>query len=272
MGKWKMIPDAPEQTESRNYLMDLINRDIQFPILDIAGMTDTEQGAQGILDRIVNAASSKYMPFEELGLAEMTKTLEGGYDPRTSPYYEGLRDEANRLKSEGTSNIRRVGNIGFGGAKRASPITRGVGDYTSKVDTGLLQNLGRLYEGERNKMFAAGNIAQNVGRNAPLSILDQVATTGDLPRILEQLQNQAQYGSQVDTLTFPYTAQAPLAQSIINEPRYTYVQKDKKSKAGLGSAIGTLAGMALAAPTGGMSMATGGMLGGAVGGGFGSYF
>lgn len=53
------------------------------------------------------------------------------------------------------------------------------------------------------------------------------------------------------------------------------IQAAAQKKSGLGSilgALGQVAGMALAAPTGGMSLAAGGALGGAIGGGVGSFW
>lgn len=79
-----------------------------------------------------------------LGMAKIKSILGGEYDPTTSPYFKGLKQEAKTITEEGTGSIKQRGQMG--GMLYSEPAMGIESEFTGKVGTGLLKTLGGLYE------------------------------------------------------------------------------------------------------------------------------
>ena len=191
--KLKETPWAPGM---RNFLSELMNRDLDYPRQRFAPMSSIEKE----------------------GLASLSDIMEGKSfrDPRTSPYYQGIREEAVANTERGASALRHRQNMG--GMFRSSPGVRQEGEYRSAENAKLLQALGSLYEAES-------------ARDNPYTRLNAAMTYGSLPRQIEQATLNAEYNDLMQELLAPYTLQAPLAESMMNyapwQQRSFYLDPDK---------------------------------------------
>lgn len=238
---WKMIPSTPGQNQSRQYLMDLINRSVQYPVRDVQDITPIQLLLQQQLSNLVPGMAGNY----QLATDEYKKILEGDYDPRTSDYYKGFRQTAEDLRKSSNTAIRQRANMM--GMLQSSPAEAVEAENNRKINSMILQELGRMYELERAKRLdAAGNIqsidSQNLGNIAAASSI------ADLPRSIEQEKTDAAYEAAIQTLLHPYQYQSALAQMIIQEPRYIY--KSKSGSSGIGGALGNLGASFLGTETG----------------------
>lgn len=91
-----------------------------------------------------------------LGMKKIKDILGGEYNPLTSPYYKGLKEEAAGFKSEGISDIRQRSQLG--GMLYSEPAMGIESEFTGQIGTGLTKELGRLYESDINRQ--AGMIPQ----------------------------------------------------------------------------------------------------------------
>lgn len=183
-------PDQPapfvsKQAEAaRNILLGILKKKMpKFPMLEIPGMTETEEAAQGVLADIIAG-----------------KTFE---DPRTSDLWAGLRDELRSEEATGVSALRRraqMGGVGFSG-----PSVRAEGDYRRGMATRRTSLLGEMYERER-------------GRDNPYTRMAAVSAYGGLPRDIEERQKAARFQSIIRRLMFPYTTRAPIAGGLAGLP------------------------------------------------------
>lgn len=181
------IKETPWGAENRNYLTSLINQNVQYPTQQIAGLSDAEKQVQTLLAQVMSGSTFQ--------------------DPRTSPYYQGLRQEIGAETEKGVSALNRRAQSA--GMYRSGTAARAEGDYRSDQANKQLSLLGSLYEQER-------------ARDNPYTRLQAGATYGALPRELEQAGLTSQYQQQVNQLQFPYQYQAPLAQNMLNyQPWYT---------------------------------------------------
>lgn len=163
---------SKQQVASWDWLLKLLKKQVpNIPAMEIPGMTANEQTAQGIL----------------------TDLLAGKHDPRTSPLYAGLREEAAATKEQGLTALRRRANLG--GNFYSTPALRAEGEYSANVDRGLNTLLGGMYESTMS----------------PQALLSASAQYGALPREIEQQQAAADYQARLSNLLAPYQMQAPIA-------------------------------------------------------------
>jgi len=179
------IKETPWGEEARGWIQDLLKKDIQYPTQQVAGLSDIEQSGLSILKDIMAGKAFA--------------------DPRTSPYYAGLREESERLTDQGTAALRHRQNLG--GMFRSSPGVRMEGEYHGLMDENLLQELGRLYETER-------------ARDNPYTRLQAGMTYGQLPRMIEQQQYNAEMEKKTSDLLAPYSLQSPLANLMLQYAPY----------------------------------------------------
>jgi len=139
--------------------------------------------------------------------------LGGGYDPRNSDYYKGLRQEAGQLKADSNTAIRR--QAAAGGMLQSSPTQAQIGDNERQVNNTLLTQLGGMYENERSRMGQAAQGLQQADSQR-LQATGQVASLMDMERQIEQQKMDALYNQALQTVMFPYQYQAGLANSIFS--------------------------------------------------------
>lgn len=92
-----------------------------------------------------------------LGMGELEKVLQGGYDPMSSPYYEGIRQEADILTDEGVKQLMHGQQQR--GTLASTPGMSAEAGLRAKMGASTLQELGKLYEGERGRMSQGVNQA-----------------------------------------------------------------------------------------------------------------
>lgn len=161
-----------------------------------AGISPQETRSMDFLTQYLNQPETPGQGFR-LGSEELRKTFEDSYDPRTSTYYSGLRDEAARNTEEQIDTQRRRqaarGTFFTEGAARDEMRTR---DVTSNY---LTQILGNLYEKERDRRFQALPLAlqyeqaEQGQRNVPLQKAAAGQQYGSLTRVLEQADYERRY-------------------------------------------------------------------------------
>jgi len=194
--------------QSQAFLTSLLSG--SAPKLNVADMTEAEKASYNLLQSVISAPTPDIY---YKGLSELEKTLSGGYDPRTSPYYEGIKQEAAIMKEAGVSGLRRGSQAG--GMFNSDTSKRAEGAYTSNMDAQVLSQLGQLFENERQRMTGATGMALNYAKYPQESALQKIMagmTYGSLPRDIENQKNMATYQSEM----FPYTNQAPIAQNLMN--------------------------------------------------------
>jgi len=167
---FKEIPSASEQDVARDFLMSLLGD------LDMAGMTETETAAQGVLAGLLRGDA-----FE---------------DPYESQYWHGLREQSRIGEEEAISALRHRQSAS--GMYRSGKAGRMEMETRRRFGADRSALLGSLYERERD-------------RDNPYTRLAAVQAYGSLPRDIENAKLFARYG-----------LQAPIAGTILNEPRYLF--------------------------------------------------
>jgi len=217
--EWVRIPSTKLQRNVRSQLGGLSKRKISYPRLQIAGLTESEKEAQGILsDYLTSGTPTAITQAKDY----YSGVLGGGYDPRTSPYYQGYREQSQFEEDEAMNTLRR--RMQLSGVGASTPAIEqeiaGRGQFAANRQ----QLLGQLYEAERAKQQgAAQNLAQ-LGQYEEAQPIRKMAATqeyGALPRTIEQARANALYEKLVQELLFPYIYKAPIKQFLLQEPRYS---------------------------------------------------
>lgn len=218
---FKSIPSEPEQSEARKFLLGLTRTSFQYPTMKIPGMTDIELEGQKWLQDYLNMGVPSGIT---TGISQLKKTVEGGYDPMTSPAYQGYR-ETSKMEEEGAINElrRRLQLVGHGDF--SSPALKQEGATRRGYSADRMSYLGSLYDRERDRqMGAAGPLieASDYASKAPLRKTEAATAYGGLPRQIETAQEEADYMALLQTLLFPYLTQAQIAQMVLGETRQMY--------------------------------------------------
>ncbi len=151
----------------------------------VAGMSPYEQKSLGFLEEY-----GKPSPVRGAATAEIQKTLEGGYDPTSSPYYQAVKAEAAR-NLEGTqadiSDMAAGGGRYWAGARLGEQREAG-----TDVTIGLNKFLGELAERERARKLQVLPFVQEA-EETPLRKSAAYQTLGALPREIDQARKEAIY-------------------------------------------------------------------------------
>lgn len=246
--EFNLIPSTPEQNEARSYLSTLYKNSINYPELQIAELTPTERQVQGYLSNYLQGFGGDY----ELAAGYFRDVLGGEYDPYTSRYYEGMRNQLDTQKSQAQAQVRRTAQKA--GSARSTPFL------------GIEQQAGQQYDYQKDKVLggleleerqlragAAQGLANVRGQElAQLSAVDQLAAK---ERMIEQMKYQAAYEKMINDLLSQYQYNAQIASMILNEQRYMGVQTGGgMSDLGvLGMMGASMAGGALAGGAGGLT-------------------
>ena len=208
------IPQSEASRTGQKYLEKLLASDPNVPTQGVAGLTPIQLLIQkmlpGYLDKVNQAG--------DLASGEYRDILSDKYDPRTSPYYEGFRQEAERLQTEGVTGLRQRAELG--GMAKSSNAAVSEGSFINQSNSALLTELGRLLETERGrKLLAAEGIQGAESRR-----LGNVAAVGGIAeeaRSIEQQRADALYNQALMQMMFPYQYQANIANSLLNyKPDY----------------------------------------------------
>jgi len=172
--------------QERGNIRSLGQQTLAFPTQQIAGLTDTEQMGQGILSQIAGGGAFQ--------------------DPRSNPYYLGLRQQNDIDYGEGLAQLRNRQNAT--GMYNSSGAYRGEADYSAKNNAYMNSILGQLYESERS-------------RDNPYTRMAAISQYGSLPRLLEQARLDAEYNKSVQDLLAPYQYQLPIWQQMVGNEVWT---------------------------------------------------
>ena len=223
---------TPESEAAIEQLQDLATTTPTLPTVSLPGISGTEQQ---LLDQgmsLIQQLMSGEMPEAfQIGMDKIKNILGGEYNPLTSLYYKGLKEEAARFEEKGISDIRQRSQLG--GMLYSEPAMGVEAEFSGILGTGLTKELGRLYEADVGRQ--AGMIPQLLGysgqelgkQGMALSGISDLAPLagkgGDIAREQELLN----WGVGTQQAMFPWTHQAPILQGLADygtwyQPTQTY--------------------------------------------------
>jgi len=211
-----------------------------YPLMQVAGMTDTEQDVQNQLQGVARNGTEGY----NLAMDQVRNTLQGQYDPRTSDLYRGFREEAQALKGQSNADIRRQAQKA--GSLRSTPTASIQAENSRNYDSKMLQLLGQMYENERSRMQQAGQQAQTLGTDQVNTMIGTQALAS-VPRQIERQRYQAIYDKALQELLHPYQVQAQIAMGMYqSSPGQMYTQPGTRGELNkLNEFAGTMANVGL---------------------------
>lgn len=214
----KLNPRAEESTKGGSWLMKFMKRwESNYPQLQVAGLTGLQRADQGRLADYQSRGTEGY----NLAMDQTRKTLAGDYDPRTSDYYKGFRQEAEEVRGKSNEAIRRRAQAG--GMLQSSPYANIEAQSNRELDSFMLRKLGEMYESERGRMDMAANRAGDLGQQQFGNLLAGQGMA-EMPRLIEQMRNAAVYEEQIKELLHAYTYQANIAMGMMGYSPGVYTQ------------------------------------------------
>ena len=236
----KLNPRTKESKAGGSWLMDFMKRwESDYPQLQVAGLTGLQGQGQKQLGGYLRKGTEGY----NLAMGQTRKTLAGGYDPRTSDFYKGFRQEAETMRGKSNEAIRRRAQAG--GMLQSSPYANIEAENNRDIDSFMLRKLGEMYERERDRQDTAGDRAGNLGQQQFGNLLAG-QSMAEMPRLIEQMRNAAIYEEQIQELLHAYTYQANLATGLMNYSPGVYTQPGGPSGltklAGQVQAVSSIAG------------------------------
>lgn len=196
----------------------------------LPGMAAEEKKLLGYGMSAIEKLMSGVMPEAfGIGMEKIKSILGGEYDPLTSPYYTGLKEEAARFEEKGISDIRQRSQLG--GMLYSEPAMGAEAEFRGILGTGLTKELGRLYEADIGRQ--AGMVPQLLGyagleAGMPGQALAGIGAISPLAGVERGIATQQALGGfgvgtqqalsdwevAMQQTMLPYTAQAPLLQAL----------------------------------------------------------
>jgi hypothetical protein len=207
--------DPYENQQARGWLYSLLtSHPPEIPARPIAPLGELEQQGQQLLGEYVGGGMPRAY---ELGMSELEKTLGGGYDPATSLFYKGFRQESEAEEERLANKLGRRSQIA--GMFKSTPAIKEEIRERSPFAASRLQTLGQLTEAERSRRFGAIPILAQYGQLAEAEPIKKLAAISQYgPQGYEQSILDAIYQAQMANLMFPYTTQADIASRIMGAP------------------------------------------------------
>ncbi len=143
---------------------------------------------------------------------EIRKTMQGEYDPTTSPYYQAVKAESARNLEDTTQGI--ASDAAGGGRYWTGARLEQQGNARTDAGNALNTLLGGIAQQERQNRLSTIPLAQQAGeaeQQLPLAQASALQSLGGLPRELGQAQNEATYNEWLRQQSYP-TQMAQLAQ------------------------------------------------------------
>jgi hypothetical protein len=245
-GGFKEIPSTPGQDQMRSFLLELVNRVLKYPTRQVAPASTYQTQALSRLGEFMSTAPRGY----EAGIGELEKTVAGGYNPATSPEYAAYRDESQWNEEQEVNALKRSQEMR--GVMPGTPALKQ--EWLSRTPYASQRGgfLANLMDRERTRQLNAAPALIEAGTNVPLRQIQAGLTMGNLPREITQEENDALFESLTQTLLGDYTTKAPIAQTILNEPRYAYQQGQESGGGGIGDLLGGILGPLLGGSGGGL--------------------
>jgi len=256
-GKKSKPKYSPWQIAAGNWEKNLLESGVpNIPRMQIPGLTDYEQQSQSILGRYLGSE----MP---VGYGNMVDVLGGiAMNPEdivNSPEYKGYTG-ASREEEARTANALRRGGQLAGGTSRSGPNIGQEINLRRGFANDRLSRLGSIMNASKDRQMSAIGpylSALDYMNREPMQKVQAGMQYGGIERMLEGMQNEADYNALMTEVMFPYNQQLGVAQSMSGiQPSYmTQPQPSTFSNA--------MSGMSLMA----MLMGMGGFGGGGGGGG-----
>lgn len=124
----------------------------------------------------------------------LQNTINGSYDPNTSPQYAAYRDQANYNNQQAIKNTQA--NLGAAGKFFSSEAIQKYGDINAQTAMGLNTENANLANDERNRQMSAVGPASQIEQfiqNMPLNKASAALQYGAIPQQLDQSNLEAQY-------------------------------------------------------------------------------
>ena len=198
-------------------LQNLATTTPTLPTVNLPGISGTEQQ---LLDQgmsLIKELMSGEMPEAfKIGMDKIKNILAGEYNPLTSPYYKGLKEEAARFEKKGISSIRQRSQLG--GMLYSEPAMGVEAKFSGILGTGLTKELGRLYEADVGRQASMvpqllGYSGQELGRKGmALSGISGLAPLAGKGGDIARQQEMLNWGVGTQQAMFPWTHQAPIHQ------------------------------------------------------------
>lgn len=208
--KEKLNPRTAESNFGGSYLMNDLNWGNQeYPERQIAGMTGNEQDVQNqIYKQAMDGGKGYQMAMDHYG-----DTMAGNYDPRTSDYYQGYRNEMEDMRNDSNATLKRRSQMG--GMANSTPAYGMEADNNRRIDNAIMRELGGMYENERGRMDNAAMNANNVD-NQRFSRNLQADVALAKERVIEQMRYDELYERAYEELMHQYNVLAPIAGQMMN--------------------------------------------------------
>jgi len=210
---------TPESEAAVGQLQNLSTTTPNLPSVNLPGISGTEQQLLNQGMSLIKQLMSGEMPEAfQIGMEKIKSVLGGEYNPLTSPYYKGLKEEAARTEEKGISDIRQRSQLG--GMLYSEPAMGAEAEFKGIMGTGLTKELGSLYEADINRQ--TNMIPQLLGYSQqemqqPLMGLQGISAMaplagkgGDIARQQEMLNWQQATQQEL----FPWTTQAPILEAL----------------------------------------------------------
>jgi len=223
---------TPYTEPALNQLETLGSTTPTLPTVDLPGTTAAEnqllQQGQSLIQQLMSGEMPEAF---QIGMDKIKNILGGEYNPMTSPYYKGLKEESARIESKGVSDIRQRSQLG--GMLYSEPAMGVESDFSAQIGTGLTKELGRLFESDANRQASMvpqllNYSGQETGRQGmALSGITGLAglagKSGDIAR-QQEIINTGIGGQQAQ---LPWTLNAPIQEFLANygnfyQPTQTY--------------------------------------------------
>ena len=223
---------TPYTDPAMEALQDLATTTPTLPTVSLPGISGTEQQ---LLDQgmsLIQQLMSGEMPEAfQIGMDKIKNILGGEYNPLTSPYYKGLKEEAARFEEKGISSIRQRSQLG--GMLYSEPAMGVEAEFKGILGTGLTKELGRLYEADVGRQAGMipqllGYSGQELGRQGmALSGISGLAPLAGKGGDIARQQELLNWGVGTQQAMFPWTHQAPIQQYLADwgtfyQPTQTY--------------------------------------------------
>lgn len=241
---------ADPYSSVREPLLSWLNSQIGKPTTSyqgemVAPMTGQESQSLSFLDQYANRGTpSTFSNAKDL----VNKTLTGGFDPATSPYYQAMKAEA-AVNNADTQNQIKSDAAG-GGRFWSGARLQEQGRAKTASNNSLNTVMGSLAESERNRQMQAVPYAQQLAdteSNQPLQTAAALQQYGQLPRAIQQAQDEAMYNEWLrSTQEWPLNI-AQLAAGVQQAPLYQQNQSSSNPfmntlLGGIGGKVGSAAG------------------------------
>ena len=213
-------------------LQNLATTTPNLPTVSLPGISGTEQSLLNQGMSLIKELTSGEMPEAfKIGMNKIKNILGGEYNPLTSPYYKGLKEEAARFEQKGVSDIRQRSQLG--GMLYSEPAMGAEAEFKGVLGTGLTKELGRLYESDVGRQ--AGMIPQLLGyagleqgrKGAALSGIGALSPLAGKGGDIARQQAMLNWGVGTQQAMFPWQYQAPIQQYLADwgtfyTPEQTY--------------------------------------------------